>query len=437
MPTSRALATQLGIGRNIVVEAYSNLVTEGLLIARGRNGTFVALNIRSVVTNKRSTQPILLRRLQTSPNESEQVRSKALNWRMGQANTRLLPLAVWRSACREAGRHVLPEGYGHPQGDPQLRQSLALWLRTKRSLPIDAERIVITAGAGQAIDLLARILVAPGDRCAVEDPGYPRVVAALKRAGARVETLAVDRLGACVETLTKAKHFPQLIHLTAAHQHPMGGRLSAQRRQWILDAAQRNHALIIENEYDHEFVHEGQRFAPMAATSPAHCILVGTFARAISPALRLGYVVAPSEVIASLANAIAADQLQAAWPVQLSANWLLRSGEMERHLRRVGKHYARIRLELKTQLQSLAPLVTIRGDEGGLHIVLDCAALSAAKFTELNKRLHAQGVIFDTINRFVVERAAPRVLLIGYGHLDLAEIKRSCKVLIKTFASLR
>ncbi|MGL5005628.1 MAG: aminotransferase class I/II-fold pyridoxal phosphate-dependent enzyme, partial [Casimicrobium sp.] len=213
-------------------------------------------------------------------------------------------------------------------------------------------------------------------------------------------------------------------------------RLSAERRQWILNAAQQNDALIIENEYDHEFVHEGQRFAPMAATSAAQCILVGTFARAVSPALRLGYVVAPSEVIASLANAIAADQLQAAWPVQLSANWLLRSGEMERHLRRVGKHYARIRLELKTQLQSLAPLVTIRGDEGGLHVVLDCSSLSAGKFTELNKRLRTQGVMFDRIDQFVIEGSAPRALLIGYGHLNLAEIKRSCKLLTKTFASL-
>ncbi|MGL4232530.1 MAG: GntR family transcriptional regulator [Casimicrobium sp.] len=140
MPTSRALATALGVGRNIVVDAYSNLTAEGLLVARGRLGTFVSHGIRPAAPSKRQTRPLLLRRLQSATNESATPRSSALDWRMGQANTRLLPLSVWRTACREAGRHALPAGYGHPQGDPQLRQSLALWLRAKRSLAISAEQ---------------------------------------------------------------------------------------------------------------------------------------------------------------------------------------------------------------------------------------------------------------------------------------------------------
>jgi GntR family transcriptional regulator / MocR family aminotransferase len=305
LPTSRALASELGMGRNGVVDAYASLTHEGLLITQGRLGTVVANGAASPVRKARSElMPRLRQRLSASQPTATST-TATLDWRLGQTNTDVFPVQVWRTACKEAGRHVPPLGYGDPQGDAQLRQSLSVWLLARRSLVMPAQRIVITAGAGQAIDLLTRVLVQAGDLCAVEEPGYPRVVQALKQRAAALIGMQVDAEGARIEDLLAQGKFPSLIHLTAAHQYPLGGRLSATRRAMLLQAVRQHSSLVIENEYDHEFVHEGQRFAPLAASAPEHCIVVGTFARAISPALRLGFIAAPLDVAQAVTQLIA------------------------------------------------------------------------------------------------------------------------------------
>ncbi len=431
LPTSRALAAELGTGRNSVVDAYASLTHEGLLLAQGRLGTVVASSASA--PERKARIDVLPRLRQRLPAAQQQLppHTSALNWRLGQTNTKLFPVQVWRAACKEAGRHLPPLGYGDPQGDAQLRQSLSVWLQARRSLTVAANQIVVTAGAGQAIDLLARALVKPGDLCAVEDPGYPRIVQALGQQSARLIRMPVDAEGARVNELMGHSEFPSLIHLTAAHQYPMGGRLSAARRTALLQAVRRHASLVIENEYDHEFVHEGQRFAPLAASAPEHCIVVGTFARAISPALRLGFIAAPVDVVQAVARLIAQEQLQASWPVQMSANWLLKSGQLERHLRRVGKRYTAMRAQLKEQLKPLAPQITLRGDEGGLHVALDCSAMRTANYIALCQYLHRHGVELDCIERFISSASPHQVILMGYAHWSHDELSSSTKLLIK------
>jgi GntR family transcriptional regulator / MocR family aminotransferase len=429
LPTSRALAAELDMGRNGVVQAYASLTHEGWLITQGSLGTVVASGAAEPARKANvDALPSLRQRLPAATLNAPSPTPK-LDWRLGQTNTDLFPVQVWRAACKEAGRHVPPLGYGDPQGDAQLRQSLSVWLQTKRSLTVAAQQIVVTAGAGQAMDLLARVLVKPGDLCAVENPGYPRVLQALKQQSARLLQISVDAQGACIDELLGQSEFPSLIHLTAAHQYPMGGRLSAKRRTALLQAVRRHGSLIIENEYDHEFVHEGQRFAPLAASAPDHCIVVGTFARAISPALRLGFVAAPADVVKAVAVLISQEQLQASWPVQMSANWLLKSGELERHLRRVGKRYADMRALLKEQLKPLAPQIILRGDEGGLHVVLDCSAMPSAPYSALCQYLHRHGVQFDSIDRFASNANKQQAILIGYAHWSHDELLQSIVLL--------
>jgi GntR family transcriptional regulator / MocR family aminotransferase len=437
LPTSRALAAQLGMGRNGVVDAYASLTHEGLLLASGRLGTVVASSAAAPARKARAdVLPRLRQRLPAAQLvASLNVPSLApkLDWRLGQTNTDMFPVQVWRAACKEAGRHVPPLGYGDAQGDAHLRQSLSVWLQAKRSMAVPAQHIVVTAGAGQAMDLLARILVKPGDLCAVEDPGYPRIVQALGQQSARLLRIPVDAEGACVDSLLDGSEFPSLIHLTAAHQYPMGGRLSAARRTVLLQAVRRHGSLVIENEYDHEFVHEGQRFAPLAASAPENCIVVGTFARAISPALRLGFIAAPADIVQAVAQLIAQEQLQASWPVQMSANWLLKSGQLERHLRREGKRYAAMRAQLKVQLQPLAPKIKLRGDEGGLHVALDCSAMPAANYSALRKYLEQRGVLFESIERFASSASQQQVILMGYAHWSQDELAQSIQLLSEAF----
>lgn len=424
LPPTREAALQLGIGRNTVVDAYSDLVAEGLLEARGRLGTFVAPRVARASTTE-AHHPRAVRRL---PSQRVVPHAPAQDWRLGQSGSQLLPLQVWRAACREAGRHLPPPDYGDPKGLMALREAIAAWLRRHRGTDHDAQQIVVTQGTGAALELLARVLVRPGDLCAVEGPGYPRAAAAFGAVGGAVLHVPVDSQGMQVGRAF-AGRAPTVLHLTAAHQYPSGVRLSGIRRAELTALVTRRGSLLIENEYDHEFIHEGQNHAALAASLPAHTVLVSTFAKAISPALRIGFIAAPHAVAGTLAQAIERDRLHASWPVQVSLQWLLASGELQRHLRRVRRHHASQRDRLVQALKQRCPDVRFRGQEGGLHIVLTMGEPTRDK--QLARQLRRLGITFETIRQFGGDSDE---LLLGYGHMSAREIELAAELMTKAIA---
>jgi GntR family transcriptional regulator/MocR family aminotransferase len=427
LPPTRDAALQLGIGRNTVVDAYSDLVAEGLLEARGRLGTFVAPQDRRASATE-APKPRAERRLASQSVDPD---TPAQDWRLGQSGSQLLPLQVWRAAWREAGRHLPPAGYGDPKGLASLREAIATWLRTHRGTDHDARNIIVTQGTGAALDLLARALVRPGDLCAVESPGYPRAAAAFAAVGGTVLRVPVDEQGMQVGSAF-AGRAPTLMHLTPAHQYPLGGRLSGARRVELATLATRHGSLVIENEYDHEFIYEGQNHAALAAGLPAHTVLVSTFAKAISPAMRIGFIAAPLALADALAQVIDRDRLHASWPVQVSLSWLLASGELQRHLRRVRRHHAGQRDQLLSALQQTCPNVRVRGQEGGLHIVLSMGDSMLDR--QLAGRLSKVGVRCQTIREFGGSSAE---VLLGYGHMNTSEIERAISLLASALSRLR
>ena len=433
LPPTRDLARQLQIARNTVVEAYAQLAAGGYLESLGRGGTVVtaASTAKPLPVGGRSDHSAnLLRRLDRTA-EAEPPR---LDWRLGQAFTSALPISVWRTACREAGRHVPPPDYGDPRGDLRLREAISRWMRRERSTDLSAETIIVTQGSGHAIEVLARALLRQGDVCAVEEPGYARAARAFASAGARVFGVPVDRQGVAVEQAFQGGGCPDLFHITPAHQYPLGGRLAGYRRRLLLDAASRHGTLIVENEYDHEFVHEGQKHPPLAASDPEHVVLVSTFAKAIAPSFRLGFVTAPALAIEAMASLINRDRLQASWPVQKIAEWLLRSGELERHLRRVRRHYSRLRDVICSRLRPWSPKLTVLGHEGGLHVVLMPEALELSDL--LKSRLAAQGVAFDSVADFMLDQRRLPGLIFSYGHMDEHLVEHSLEVLIAELTAI-
>ena len=421
MPPTREAALQLGIGRNTVVDAYSELVAEGLLEARGRLGTFVAPQVTRRATAE-APGPRAARRLARQRVEPQ---APEHDWRLGQSGSQLLPLQVWRTACREAGRHLPPASYGDPRGLPSLREAIAAWLRRHRGTDHDAQQVVVTQGTGAALELLARVLVRPGDLCAVESPGYLRAAAAFAAVGGSVLHVPVDSQGMQVGHAF-AGPAPTVLHLTAAHQYPSGVRLSGVRRAELAVLVRRHGSLLIENEYDHEFIHEGQNHAALAGTLPAHTVLVSTFAKAISPALRIGFIAAPHAVADTLAQVIEHDRLHASWPVQTSLQWLLASGELQRHLRRVRRHHAGQRDRLVQALKQHCPALRFRGEEGGLHIVLTMGEPAADK--KLARQLRRLGVALQTIREFGGDSDE---LLLGYGQMSPREIERAAELIAR------
>lgn len=419
LPPTRDAAQQLGLGRNTVVDAYAELTAEGLLESRGRLGTFVARRAKAVL-QPAASPPRVVRRLPSRPVVPAAI---SQDWRLGQSGTQLLPLEVWRAACREAGRHLPPSGYGDPQGLPALREAVAAWLRRHRGTQHEATQIVITQGAGNAVELLARTLLGPGDLCAVESPGYPRALAAFESVGGTILRVPVDAQGAVVRTAF-ANAAPSVFHLTPANQYPLGGRLSGSRRVELAALASKAGTLVIENEYDHEFIYEGQNHAPLAAALPEKTVLVSTFAKSISPALRIGFIAAPQRVADALASTIAREGLHASWPVQVSLQWMLASGELQRHLRRARRHHATQRDRLLDAIRQSCPELQIRGTEGGLHLVLTLGRRELDR--KLAKELRLRGVVLQSVGDFGGDTDE---VLMGYGHMERVEAQVAAHLL--------
>jgi GntR family transcriptional regulator / MocR family aminotransferase len=415
LPPTREAARQLKVSRGTVVDAYAELTASGLLLSQGRNGTSVAARLlpRRTVSH---VQPTLVSRL-VAPRRTAILE---LDWRVGQACTQLLPLDVWRAAMKEAGRHLPPPDYGEAQGVLQLRQAIAHWLEQERSVKYDATQIVVTQGAGQALELLARALIRPGDTCIVETPGYVRAAKILQAAGGRILPIKVDDFGADIQSAFDNQS-PALIHLTPAHQYPAGGRLAGERRRLLVNQLKYHKTLLIENEYDHEFIYEGQNFAPIAASIPDSTVLVSTFAKAISPSLRLGFIAAPTAIAAILTQTIAQDRLQVSWPIQRSMQWLMESGELRKHLRRVRRHYGGLREFFLQQLALKCPEFIVRGQEGGLHLLLQCQTDQATE--RALAALRHKKIAFDTIADFQIELPSSVGILVGYGQMTQTEIE--------------
>lgn len=420
LPPSRALAEQLGIARNSVVEAYAELAANGFLDPRGRHGTYVL--------PRPSREPGVAA---PAPDADRPHETPRLDLGLGNVRAQALPLTVWRAACREAGRHHPPSGYGDPRGDAGLRAAIAAWLRRHRATDVDPDHLLVTPGAGQAVELIARTLVRRGDVCALEDPGYPRAARAFLAAGGRLKGVPVDEEGACIERLFSGPRRPAFVHVTPAHQYPLGGRLSGPRRRALLEGAHRHGTLVVENEYDHEFVHAGIALPPLLHGAPDRVLLIGTFAKAISPALRLGFIAAPPPIADRLAAAIARDRLQVSWPVQRMVEFLIRSGELERHLRRVRRHYARLRQAIRDRLGGV-PGLGLCGDAGGLHVVL--RTRPPARVARIERALASRGIAIETLARYAIERRPEPALLLGYGGLDEAGLAEVLDTVVASLA---
>lgn len=416
LPPSRDAAQQWGVGRNAVIEAYDDLRAAGLVETRGRHGSFIALHSHQ---NRLSTG--------TPVHEAELPPKPFQNWKLGQPSTQLLPLHIWRTACREAGRHLPPNGYGDPRGVRGLREAIAEWLRCERGVTYDPRQIVLTQGAGAAVEALARLLVQPGDLCVVENPGYTKAALAMERAGAKVMKVRVDASG--IDVNLAFQHPPKLIHLTPNYQHPMGGRLSPQRRTDLAQLILRHGGYVIENEYDHEFIFEGENHTPIAASLPENTILVSTFARAISPSLRAGFIAAPWPIAETLAQDVQKSQQHVSWPVQISLQWLLRSGEMRRHLRRVRRHFTELRQQLLNAIANDCPGLQAKGHDGGPHVVLTSGGAKADGL--LATCIRQRGIVLQTLHDFGGHQHTP---LMGYGHMSKTDLASAGALLAAAWA---
>jgi GntR family transcriptional regulator/MocR family aminotransferase len=445
---TRELATALACSRNVVLLAYDQLLAEGYLVAREKAGTFVSAQLPAATAAGPGRSSAACARIRVPPRGRHlvQVADAA---RAVEQRPRECPIDFVYGLCEpdrrvvdrlkqgftRALRHPASFLYGHPAGDRGLRSEVAQRLHAARGIPCTPEQIVITSGAQQALDLCARLLVTPGDAVVVEDPGYEAARAAFEAAGATIVPGPVDHEGLDPARLPATRRRVRLMYVTPSHQFPTGAILTAPRRHALLAWARAHGACVLEDDYDGELRYRGQPIKALAAMDTQGAVIYcGTFAKALYPAVRLGYLLLPASLADGAASVKWLLDRGSPLPIQRMVAALMGSGDYDRHIRRMQRRYAARRDRLtRTLRDELGPAVEIGGDGAGLHLVAWLPGLDAPEIEALVSACRDRGVGVYSVARHALKPLARGGLILGYGLLDEAAIEAGVRRLAAAY----
>ena len=422
LPASRRLAAEIGRSRKSVVAVYDRLIAEGLAEARAGAGVFV-LPLAAGDLGESGAPPRWLATRQSLRNQSmdSPAREYRFDLRPGVPETSQFPFDIWgrlvgralRSFSRTAPR------YREPAGHPALREAIAGHLVFSRGLSCSASQVIVTTGAQQAVDLIARCFAGSGRLVAVEDPGYPAIRGAFSATGAEIAHIPVDQSGLVVARVPERTH---IVCVTPSHQFPIGVPLSPGRRRNLLELARRNDAIIVEDDFGGEF-----RFNASPGESlfrldrHGRVFFVGTFSLSMLPALRIAYVVAPDWALPALTEAREALDWHGAAIEQGALAQFIAEGHLARHIRRMRRIYSERRSELLRALEAHCPqlLSPMRG-AGGLHLA--AMARETCDMAAWQQAAAESGVAVDLLHQYGAGLPKHRGFAIGLGLIPVEDI---------------
>jgi GntR family transcriptional regulator/MocR family aminotransferase len=438
LPSSRRLAGDLGVSRNTVTYAFEQLAAEGYLKASHGRRPVVTVDggerieaagavASSVRPGRPRLSPWASKLKQTDWPMSYQASLKPL--RPGHGDAREFPNEIWarclrRSATR-AGRRELG-----PVNRTRLCEALAHYLATSRGVRATTDQIMILPSAQAALTLIAAVLITPGDDVWVEDPGYPGAAAAFRASGARVTGTKLDEQGM---QRTPGMAAPKLIFMTPSHQHPTGRLMSLARRTEFLRSSRPGKTWIVEDDYDGEF-HYDSRPVPSLQGLDAHgrVFYVGTFSKAMTSDIRLGYLVVPPALVGTLEIAQRHIGLIASSHVQEALAEFIADGHFLAHLRRVRRLYHARRDHLVEGLEHhLGEVLSVEIPSGGIQLV---ARLKRGRADQAAvKRLVEAGVETRALSSLALERPRDHGLLLGFAAWRENEISAALRTMASCF----
>ncbi|MFP5238035.1 MAG: PLP-dependent aminotransferase family protein [Acidobacteriota bacterium] len=439
LPSTRDLADQLGISRTVVLLAYDQLLAEGFAEGRRGSGTYVS---RSLLRNSgkasRKSAAVRLSRFGRAACEAaatlsfpDRLRGRPrYDFAFGRSDTSLFPFEAWRRILlRQAAQvHLHELDYGPAAGAQSLRDVICSHVRRSRAVVCEPSEVIVVNGAQQALDLIARVLVEPGEPVVIEEPHYQGTRQVLRAAGARLLAAQVDREGLDPASLPASA---KLAFVTPSHQFPTGAVLPLSRRLALLEWARQRNATIVENDYDGEFHYDGHPIESLQGLDAGErTIYVGTFSRTIFPSLRIGYLIVPKSLTAAFTTAKWLCDQHSATLEQNTLAEFIASGIYERHLRRVRRSNAARRAVLLEEIgQQLADRVEVTGGGSGAHIVL--WPRERIREEQAIARAAALDVGIHGISHCYLG-APPRAgLILGYANLSEREIREGIRRLAR------
>ena len=410
LPSTRELARALGIARGTVVECIDQLHAEGYLITRAGAPTRVSPSAHPAAPARRPTGPAAAR--------------MEIDFRPALPDLASFPRSDWARTVAEICRTTPTASfdYGDPRGAQALRNVLASYLGRVRGAAADPDRVVISTGFAQGLNLALKALAARGvDRVAFEDPGYDetgRIAAAW--AGVSLVPVPVDDQGLRVDSL--AATGAKAVVITAAHQWPTGVVMSPQRRLALASWADKAGGWVVEDDYDAEFRYDRDPVGMVQGLAPERVINIGTVSKSLAPTLRLGWLLCPAELVDAIATSKIQTDRGSPGLEQLVLARLIESGRLDRHLRRMRKAYAGKRDALIKALSDYAPAVDVSGLAAGFHAVAHLpGGLGEA---EVVARARGRGVgLYGMSPSRSTGAVDPPQLILGFGNLSERAIR--------------
>ncbi len=436
------MARDFGVSRNTIAGAFDQLVAEGYLEAQTGAGTFVSKKIPDYLlyaTDRTNFQPLENAAKRQLSERGKTISATPITFPLNQQRLRPFapclpsvedfPFGIWAKLVghrlRRPIRNLL--NYGEAAGYRPLREEIAAYLGAVRGVRCVPEQVIVVSGTQQAVDLTARILLDTGDAVWTEDPGYLGSRGAFIAAQARLVPVPVDAEGIEVNTGLNLAPDARLICVTPSHQYPLGVTMTLKRRLELLDAASRIGAWILEDDYDSEYRYEGRPLAALQGLDTANLVIyTGTFSKVLSPALRIGYLVAPPDLVdAFTAGKALLDRHSPIFEQMILADFFA-SGHFARHIRRMRNLYAARRDAFISATQSeLDGLLEIEPSATGLHLIgwltNDLSDLTAARAAAENC------VDCEPLTALSIRKPNRPGLVLGYASFEEKQIKEAVK----------
>lgn len=449
IPSSRSLAKSLSISRTTVIQSYDRLLSEGYLETMRGSGTYVCSQLPDELLHSTPIQPldkqpyppVHLSRygndLAQAPFQLLKEPDQPICFRYGRPAFDRFPLKLWRRLLSRQSRTTGWMDYATDmQGYQPLREAIAQYLNRARAVQCAPEQVVITNGTQQALDLMMRLLIEPGDTIALEDPSYLSARRIFLSHGAKLLPVPVDEFGLQVERLTKQENKPiRLVYVTPSHQFPTGATLSLPRRLELLAWANQQNALILEDDYDSEYRYGDRPIPALQGLSQGQSVIyIGTFSKVLFPSLRIGYLVLPPHLV-SVA-------VQAKWlsdrhlPIldQMVLTDFITEGHLESHIRKMRSYYDQNRQVLVQALRMhFGEQITILGEKAGLHLMVRLRTnLSDAEIVQYAAQ---EGVGVLLAQPHYLAPADRHELIFGYGELNPTQIQTGIAQLAQAIGS--
>ena len=441
VPSTRVLALELGISRMPVLNAYSQLLAEGYFESRVGSGTVVSRSLPERIGN---AEPAAARSRGLNQ-ERRRVSKRCLNlasaerfyesrglgpFTVSQIAFDCFPLSVWNSLVTRHARNARAKSldYGDPMGLKELRERIAEYLRIARGVRCDPRQIMIVSGSQQGLEMTTRVLLDPGDRVWMEEPGYSFARSVFAYSGCVIVPVRVDAEGLNVAAGVKKYADARAVLVTPSHQYPLGVTMSASRRLQLLDWAESNGSWIIEDDYDSEYRYEGMPVTSLQGLDRnSRVVYIGTFSKVLFPSLRLGYVVVPEDLVERfLAARFALDIGPPTFQQAVLADFI-GEGHFARHIRRMRSVYAERRNALIENLREhFGPRLGVTGAETGMHFSV---ILNGISDREVSARGVRENLWLVPLSAFYMGKAVQQGFILGFGSTSVEEIPAAVRKL--------